>query len=230
MRRTLPLLVALSALLAAPAAFAGERVRTQDGPDSDRDAFRENVLAVLERHPSAIARNTSKAVREGNVVFDTMDRLTVADCRMLVEENPQQWSGVVAADECVEESEGRARVPAAILNRVSGYQHENRIYVRADAKVKDAAATLVHETNHVANGTHERYTTAQEKLEEEYRAYWVAVVFADGRAPGAGYLHWLKNWIIENYSLSGVKASDVPDRPAGNLDNVFVESVASLQP
>ena len=38
----------------------------------------------------------------------------------------------------------------------------------------------------------------------------------------------LKGWIIESYSLTGVKASDIPDRPAGNLDNVFVESVAAL--
>lgn len=233
-RPTLPLLTLLAALVAAPAtALAGERLTPVAAIETDRDTFFGQVLGVLERHPSVTARNTREAVRTGKVVFDTLDRLTVADCRMLVEENPQQWKGVVDADECIDAGEGRARVPAAILAKVSGYQHENRIYVRADARVSDAAATLVHETNHVANATHHRYETSREKLEEEYRAYWVALVFTDGRAPGAGYLAWLKGWIIEQYKLTGVSPSDIPDRPAGNLDNAFDDedagAVASLR-
>lgn len=229
---TLLRLLALTALAAVPAtALAGERVRLLEADVlPDRDAFRAQVLGVLERHPSAIARNTLAAVRDGKVVFDTLDRLTVADCRQLVEENPDQWSGVVAADECVAATgDGIADVPERILERVSGYQHENRIYVRADAKAKDAAATLVHETNHVANATHERYSTSREKLEEEYRAYWVALVFTDGRAPGAGYLAWLKGWIIEQYALTGVGAGDLADIPAGNLDNRFHEPSVAIR-
>lgn len=225
----------LTALVAVPAiALAGERVRPSDGSTANHDAFRAQVLGVLERHPSEIARNTLAAVQGGMVVFETLDRLSIADCRQLVEENPAQWSGVVSADECIASDEDAtiAKVPARILQRVSGYQHENRIYVRADAKVKDAAATLVHETNHVANATHERYSTAREKLEEEYRAYWVALLFTDGRAPGAGYLLWLKGWIIEQYSLAGVSPGELGDRPAGNLDNRFptVPAVALRSP
>lgn len=224
--------LALTALVAVPAmAFAGERVRPLETPATDRDAFRAQVLATLERHPSDIARNTRAAVLDGKVVFETLDRLSVADCRQLVEENPAQWSGVVSADECVASHDGpgaAAKVPARILQRVSGYQHENRIYVRADAKVRDAAATLVHETNHVANATHERYTTPREKLEEEYRAYWVALLFTDGRAPGAGYLAWLKGWIIEQYALAGVSPGELADRPAGNLDNRFPSGAVAL--
>lgn len=222
MRPTLFGFLALTALVAVPAsAFAGERVRPlEEQAHPDRASFRAQVLGVLERHPSTIAKNTLAAVRDGKVVFDTLDRLTVADCRQLVEENPAQWSGVVSPDECVANDEG-TQVPARILQRVSGYQHENRIYVRADAKAKDAAATLVHETNHVANATHERYSSSREKLEEEYRAYWVALVFTDGRAPGAGYLDWLKGWIIEQYALNGVAPADLTDHPAGNLDNSF---------
>lgn len=217
MRVKLPALLALTALAAVPSiAQAGERVRPIEAVAADHDTFRAQVLGVLERHPSEIARNTLAAVLDGKVIFETLDHLSVADCRQLVEENPAQWSGVVSVDECVV-----GVVPARILQRVSGYQHENRIYVRADAKVKDAAATLVHETNHVANSTHERYTTAREKLEEEYRAYWVALLFTDGRAPGAGYLLWLKGWIIEQYALAGVAPSELADRPAGNLDNRF---------
>ena len=214
---------ALTALVAVPSlAFAGERVRPMDGAAASHDEFRAQVLGVLERHPSTIAQNTLAAVLDGKVVFETLDRLSVADCRQLVQENPAQWSGVVSADECVANDDGiAAKVPARILQRVSGYQHENRIYVRADSKVKDAAATLVHETNHVANATHERYTTAREKLEEEYRAYWVALLFTDGRAPGAGYLLWLKGWIIEQYALAGVSPAELGDVPAGNLDNRF---------
>lgn len=227
-RRTLPLLAALATVLAAVPAVAGERVTPVEAVETGRDAFLSQVLGVLDRHPSVTARNTRDAVRTGKVVFDTLDRLTVADCRMLVEENPQQWKGVVGADECIDAGDGHAKVPEAILAKVSGYQHENRIYVRVDAKVKDAAATLVHETNHVANGTHERYETSREKLEEEYRAYWVALVFTDGRAPGAGYLAWLKGWIIEQYKLTGVAPSDIPDRPAGNLENAFVADDAAI--
>lgn len=229
MRSPTPLAFVLAALAAFPA-FAGERVAPA-GEAVEPAAFRAQVLSVLERHPSEVARNTLHAVRDGKVVFDTLDRLTVADCRQLVEENAAQWAGVVEADECIaSESDARlAKVPARILQKVSGYQHENRIYVRSDAKLKDAAATLVHETNHVANATHERYETPREKLEEEYRAYWVALNFTDGRAPGAGYLLWLKGWIIEQYKLSGVAPSDLADRPAGNLDNRFPEpSVAVL--
>ena len=228
--KTSLLAAALTALVAVPSlAFAGERVRPMEGSAGSHDAFRAQVLGVLERHPSEIARNTLAAVNDGKVVFETLDRLSVADCRQLVEENPAQWSGVVAADECVANDEGSAaKVPARILQRVSGYQHENRIYVRADAKVKDAAATLVHETNHVANATHERYTTAREKLEEEYRAYWVALLFTDGRAPGAGYLMWLKGWIIEQYALAGVSPAELADRPAGNLDNRFPGASVAL--
>jgi hypothetical protein len=230
MRPTLLGLLVLTALVAVPAsAFAGERVRPlEDAAQPDRASFRAQVLGVLERHPSVVAKNTLAAVRDGKVVFDTLDRLTVADCRQLVEENPAQWSGVVSADECIAGDDGVSQVPSRILQRVSGYQHENRIYVRADAKAKDAAATLVHETNHVANATHERYSSSREKLEEEYRAYWVALVFTDGRAPGAGYLGWLKGWIIEQYALAGVAPADLTDRPAGNLDNSFPStSVAS---
>src|SRR5437868_6895050 len=142
---------ALTALAAAPA-FAGERVAPVADASADRSAFRAQVLAVLERHPSEVAHNTLAAVRDGKVVFDTLDRLTVSGCRQLVEENHEQWDGVVAAAECVgsDDDATLAKVPARILERVSGYQHENRIYVRSDAKIKDAAATLVHETNHVA--------------------------------------------------------------------------------
>ena len=227
MRRLLLGSLTAAALLGAPAAHAGERLAPARAA-AETAAFREQVLAVLARHASPIARNTLEAVREKRVVFDTLDRLTVADCRQLVEENPAQWSGVVSADECLEAPNGRATVPTRILERVSGYQHENRIYVRADGKVSDAAATLVHETNHVVNGTHHRYDTALEKLEEEYRAYWVALLYTDGRAPGPGYLAWLKGWIIEQYKLTGVSPSDVPDRPEGILDNRFPETIETV--
>lgn len=229
MRPSTLLALALTALAAVPA-FAGERVAPAH-ETIDPGLFREQVLSVLERHPSVVAKNTLAAVRDGKVVFDTLDRLTVADCRQLVTENHAQWNGVVAADECIasDSDETVAKVPAKILARVSGYQHENRIYVRSDAKIKDAAATLVHETNHVANATHERYSTPREKLEEEYRAYWVALNFTDGRAPGAGYLLWLKGWIIEQYALHGVAPNDLSDRPSGNLDNRFPEPSVAMR-
>ena len=236
MRRTLHTLLASAALVAAPAlAFAGESVRSAERAHKEsvrapspeivdsmkRHGFLSEVVGELERSRSAIARNTLEALRSGAIVVDTLDRLTVADCRQLVEENADQWSGVVASDECTEGESGRAQVPAKILEKVSGYQHENRIYIRQTPKVRDAAVTIVHETNHVANATHEHYASAREKLEEEYRAYYVALLFTDGRAPNAGYLHWLKGWIIEQYALAGVSAKDVSDVPPGILDNAM---------
>src|SRR5438445_382388 len=89
-----------------------------------------------------------------------------------------------------------------------------------------AAATLIHEANHVANATHRHYASPREKLVEEYRAYWVALVYQDGRAPSAGYLAWLKGWIVEQYRLEGVRPGDLPDRPDGVLDNGMPASLA----
>lgn len=192
-----------------------------------KESFLRDVLNVLAGSSSPIAANTLAAVRSGAIEVETLDRLSVADCRQLVTENPRQWAGVVAADECVASEAGHATVPAKILAAVSGYQHENRIYIRASLKkgaAREAAATVVHETNHVLNATHENYESAQQKLEEEYRAYYVALLYTDGKAPNAAYLGWLKGWIIEQYALVGVSPADVSDRPTGNVDNAMEKS------
>ena len=221
------------ALFLPAAAQAGESVRSTTqvvAGEDGRDAFLASVRAHLASSRSPIGRNTFEALENGTILLDTLDNLTVSDCRQLVEENPRQWSGVVAADECVERANGRARVPAKILSTVSGYQHENRIYVRRTPKIAEAAATVVHETNHVANRTHERYGSAHEILEEEYRAYYVTLLYTDGRAPGAGYLGWLKRWIVEQYALDIAPAS-IPDVPRGVLDNaVAVEKPIAAIP
>ncbi len=220
----------LLALLVPAPAFAGESVRsTAEGPGEspggartrghvvgDRaksDAFLAAVRAHLASSKSEIGRNTFDAIENGTILLDTLDSLSVSDCRRLVEENPRQWIGVVHPDECVE-----GRVPAKIIERVSGYQHENRIYVRVSKKIPDAAATVVHETNHVVNRTHEHYATPEEILEEEYRAYYVTLLYQDGRAPASGYLSWLKSWIVEQYVL-GIAPATIADVPAGILDN-----------
>lgn len=220
MRKSLPVLLLSLAFLAllAPGAAHARKHGSADAASRSAD-FLPRVLEHLARSPSPIAANTLVAIRDGAIQVDTLDRLTVEDCRMLLTENPAQWSGVAEQDECVPQPDGRARVPRAILDRVSGYQHENRIYIRAGGRVADAAATVVHETNHVVNGTHHRYATAREKLEEEYRAYWVALVFTDGKPPAAGYLRWLKSWIVEQYALDGVAPDDLPNVPTGILDN-----------
>lgn len=192
-----------------------------------RESFLREVMTILAGSSSPIAANTLAAVRSGAIEVETLDRLSVADCRQLVSENPRQWSGVVAADECVASEEGSAVVPAKILANVSGYQHENRIYIRASLKkgaAREAAATVVHEANHVLNATHQHYESAQQKLEEEYRAYYVALLFTDGKAPNAAYLGWLKGWIIEQYALVGVTPADVSDRPTGNVNNAMEKS------
>ncbi len=204
---------------------AAARTRETSSPTiSDsvrRHAFLADVMLVLERSRSPIAANTTQAIHDGLLEIDTLDRLTVEDCRQLIDENPRQWQGLAAADDCVAGPNGRARVPAAILARVSGFQHENRVYLNRSVNPSDAAVTVVHEANHVANGTHHRYATDAQKLEEEYRAYWVAIVYADGRAPGAGYLAWLKGWIIQQYGLRGVSPGELPDLPSGILENRF---------
>ncbi len=225
----------LGAALVAPAsAEAGSKMRSPAKIAEEstidvatRESFLRDVVMVLASSPSPIAANTVDAIRSGAVVVETLDRLSVEDCKQLIGENPRQWSGVVSADECVVGEEGHAAVPAKILATVSGYQHENRIYIRASLKkgaVREAAATVVHETNHVVNATHENYQSAQQKLEEEYRAYYVALVFTDGKAPNAAYLGWLKGWIIEQYALIGVSPTDVSDRPTGNVDNAMEKS------
>src|SRR5688500_5981723 len=215
--------VALFLALFVPAsAWAGESVRSTSqvvGDRTQRDAFLAAIRAHLASSRSEIGKNTFEALEDGTILLDTLDSLTVSDCRRLVEENPRQWSGVVSADECTE-----GHVPAKILEKVSGYQHENRIYVRFTKKIPEAAATVVHETNHVANKTHEHYASSREILEEEYRAYYVTLVYQDGRAPAAGYLSWLKGWIVEQYSLD--VAPSIGDIPGGVLDN----AVASEKP
>lgn len=219
-------IVLLLALLVPSAAWGGESVRPTAmvvGERAQSDAFLAAVRAHLATSRSEIGKNTFDALESGAIELGTMDNLTLGDCRRLVEENPRQWEGIVSADECVE-----GRVPKKILEKVSGYQHENRIYVRASGKISDAAATVVHETNHVANKTHERYGSSREILEEEYRAYYVTLLYQDGRAPGAGYLSWLKGWIVEQYALD--VAPSLGDVPAGVLDNSIAPEMVAVAP
>ena len=187
--------------------------------DAQRHAFLGDVLSILARSPSPIAANTLRALRSGVAHLDTLDRLTVEDCVMLLTENPKPWAGIAAAGECGKAEEGLATVPAAVLERVSGFTNGDRIYVNPARSTRDMATTVVHEINHVANHSQDHYGTHAEILREEYRAYWVAQHFEDaGRPVGGAYLGWLKHWIVENYALDASPA-ELTDVPSGNLDN-----------
>ena len=212
MRISLPIL--MLALAAPMTAAAGEAVDPLPAArvDVTRDGFLAQVLDELAHSRSPIAANTLDAIHRGVIALDTLDRMPPADCRALLAENAEEWKGVDPAG-C---DEG---VPAPVLDKVGGFSTEHRVYLRSGVAPRAAAATLVHEVNHIANASNDHYATAEQKLAEEYRAYWVAVVYQDGKAPNAGYLGWLKGWIIENYALSGVTPADLPDRPAGVLDN-----------
>src|SRR5204863_4971573 len=78
-------------------------------------ALLDDVRGVLAASRSPIAANTLRAWRSGALLVDTLDHLTVDDCRQLVSENEQQWQGRVETDDC-----RPGAVPAAILDRVSG--------------------------------------------------------------------------------------------------------------
>ena len=214
MRISIPML--LFALAAPSLAAAGEAVDPLPAAHGDvaRETFLAQVLDELAHSRSPIAANTLDAIHRGVIAVDVLDDLTPADCRTLLAENADEWKGVDPAG-C---DQG---VPAPVLEKVGGFSTGHRVYLRRGVTARAAAATLVHEANHVANASNDHYASAREKLEEEYRAYWVAVVYQDGKAPSPGYLGWLKGWIIESYALSGVSPADLPDRPAGVLDNAM---------
>lgn len=209
---------------AAPTTFLGVEASTDEADaarvdEAHRHAFLGDVLAILENSHSPIAANTIRALQSGAVHLDTLDRMTVEDCVQLLVENPKPWAGIASAEQCGS-NPGLARVPAPVLQRVSGFQNENRIYVNPARSPKDMAATVVHEMNHVVNHSGEHYGTQAEIFAEEYRAYFVAQQFEDaGRPAGGAWLGWMKRWIVEQYGLDRVPPAGQADRPTGNLDN-----------
>ncbi|HVO29960.1 MAG TPA: hypothetical protein VMV18_04460 [bacterium] len=243
MRRSAAIAAFLLALPAAASAaeLAGERADTRVAPTSylgvevDRDqafdadaaarhAFLGDVLSVLEKNDTRIAKNTVAALKAGVVRLNTLDRLTIEDCGQLLRENPRLWDGIAAPDDC-----GK-RVPREVLARVSGFQNGNRIYVNPLRAPDEMASTVVHELNHFVNDSNAHYATAADIAREEYRAFWVVQQFEDhGRNAGAAWHGWMKRFIVTEYALDPVRPQDLPDVPTGNLDNSFAAGLVSVR-
>lgn len=193
------------------------------------------VLQWLKQDGSQVARHTVEAIQSGAVHLETLDHMSVQDCIQLFTDNPAEWAHVDPR-ECGDPSLPFATVPDAVLRTVTGFQVQWRIYISVHQSLADAAETLVHEVNHIANHSNTHASSPARILADEYRAYWVATTWFDHHPPNAAACRKLKEFIIQSYVLSGVTPADVEDVPTGNLDNrvAFTEgstagcSVASL--